>query len=85
MVQFDYTIKDDLGIHARPAGVLVKAATKYECEITIAKGEKQTSAKKLFGLMGMSVKNGDNVTVACDGPDEEAACTELRQIFETIL
>lgn len=85
MVQFTYTIKDDLGIHARPAGLIVKAAVKNPCSITVVKNDKTVDAKKLFALMGLGVKCGDTVTIIFDGEQEEAALNEIREIFESYL
>ncbi len=85
MKEFDYTIKDELGIHARPAGMLVKEAGKFTSNITIIKGDKTADSKRLFALMGLGVKNGDTVTVKMDGTDEEAAYDSLKQFFEANL
>ena len=51
MKTFEYTIKDELGIHARPAGLLVKEAKKYESQIRIVKEGKAVEATKLMALM----------------------------------
>ena len=63
MRSFSYTIKDALGIHARPAGMLAKTAKSYESEITIEKDGKSVSCKGLLALMGLGVKCGDSSTV----------------------
>lgn len=77
MKQFAFTIKDELGIHARPAGLLVKKATAFSSEITIEKDGKKADAKKIFGLMGLGAKCGDTVTLTAEGADEDAAASEL--------
>ncbi|NBH36254.1 HPr family phosphocarrier protein [Clostridiaceae bacterium] len=56
MKTFEYVIKDELGIHARPAGSLVKEAKQFMSKITIQKGDKVVKASKLMALMGMGVK-----------------------------
>ena len=63
MKQFDYTIQEAVGIHARPAGLLVKEVKKYKSTVTVIKGDKSSNALKLMALMGMGVKCGDTVTV----------------------
>ena len=73
MKQFDYEINDLNGIHARPAGILAKEATKFQSEITIIKDEKRADAKRLFALMGLGVKYKDKVRFQIQGPDEEEA------------
>ena len=56
MKEFKYTIKDELGIHARPAGLLVKEAAAFPCKVTIEKGGKEVDAKRILGVMGLGVK-----------------------------
>lgn len=85
MKQFDYVIKDELGVHARPAGLLVKKAKEFESEIVITKGEKSANAKKLIALMGLAIKQGERITVKISGEDEEKAAAEMEKTFEKIL
>ena len=66
MKQFQYTIKDELGVHARPAGLLVKLAKQYTSAITIEKNGKVADARKMFAVMGLGVKNGDTITASAD-------------------
>lgn len=82
MRTFSYTIKDELGIHARPAGQLVRKAEEFESTITLESGGKSTDATKLIAVMGMGVKQGDTVNVAVEGADEEKAAAELEKFFE---
>lgn len=87
MQKFDYTIKDEIGIHARPAGLLVKTAAKFASEITLTnnKNKKSADAKKLFSVMGLGVKSGDTVTVCAEGEDENEAAKGMKEFFETNL
>ena len=85
MKTFTYTIKDDLGIHARPAGLLVKTAKNFNSEITIAKDGKSVNALKLMALMGLGVKCGDTVTVTVSGEDEESAASAMEEFFKSNL
>ena len=73
MKEFTYTITDPEGIHARPAGELVKAAKEFSSKITLSKDGKSGDCKKIFGLMGLGVKKGNEVVFTFDGEDEEAA------------
>lgn len=82
MKQFEYVITDSVGIHARPAGLLVKAAAAYKSKITITKGEKSAEAKKLMALMGLGVKCGDTVTVSIEGEDEDIAASAIESFFK---
>lgn len=85
MKTFEYTIKDELGIHARPAGMLAKTAKVLDSEITIAKGEKSAGASKLMALMGLGVKCGDTITVTINGGDEEASEKTMKEFLEANL
>ena len=82
MQKFSYVIKDELGIHARPAGLLVKEAKKYESAIQIVKGAKAVAATKLMAVMGLGVKCGDTVEVEVEGADEAAACEGMKAFFQ---
>lgn len=81
MKQFNYTIKEPVGIHARPAGLLVKEVKSFQSTVTIAKGEKSVNAVKLMALMGMGIKCGDTISVSVEGPDEETAAPALEKFF----
>lgn len=82
MREFDYVITDEVGIHARPAGLLVKEAKNYESTISVQKDGKTAEARKLMALMGLGVKYKDTVHVTVEGPDEDAACEGIRKFFE---
>ena len=85
MKKFDYVIKDEIGIHARPAGMLVKEAKNYESKITVEKNGSTAEARKLMALMGLGVKCGDEVTVVIEGTDEEQAFAAMKAFFENNL
>ncbi len=85
MKKFSYTIRDEVGIHARPAGMLVKEAKKYESRIIILKDGKKAEATKLMAVMGLGVKCGQNVEVEIEGADEDAAFEAVKTFFEANL
>ena len=82
MKEFNYTITDPEGIHARPAGELVKAAKAFSGSITISKEGKTGDCKKIFAIMGLAVKNGNMVTITIDGEDEDAAFEAIKSFME---
>ena len=83
MKEFTYTITDPVGIHARPAGLLVKAVKALDSAVTIAKADgKSAGGAKLMALMGLGIKQGDTVTVTVEGAGEEADCAALEQFFK---
>lgn len=86
MKSFDYIITDPVGIHARPAGILVKEVKNYkDSTITLAKGDKSVNLLKLMALMQMGIKQGDKVTVSVEGGDEEAVCAKIEEFFKANL
>ena len=82
MKSFTYTIQDELGIHARPAGMLAKAAAAYKSVVTIDNGTKKADAKRLMAIMSMGIKKGTEVTVSVEGDDEETAAAALEKFFQ---
>lgn len=83
MKQFQYTVTDPVGIHARPAGLLVKAAKALDSTITVVKGDgKSAVAVKLMALMGLGIKQGNTVTVTVEGGNEDANAAAMEQFFK---
>ena len=77
-----YVITDEQGVHARPAGILVKEAKKYASKITISAGGKNAEATKLMAIMSMGIKKGTEIEVSVEGDDEEAAAAEMEKFFK---
>lgn len=82
MRAFEYTVTDEAGIHARPAGELVKEAKKYTSRITITQDGRSAVATKLMAVMALGIKCGQTVTVAIEGEDEETAYIRMKEFFE---
>ncbi|MCI8447283.1 MAG: HPr family phosphocarrier protein [Eubacterium sp.] len=82
MKEFNYEIKDEQGIHARPAGLLVKEAKKFTSTLTITKNGQTKKLTQLMMVMSLGVKKGEVVTIQADGEDEEAAIEALKAFFE---
>lgn len=82
MKNFSYTVKDEVGIHARPAGLLVKEAKKYQSKIVITKEGKSAEAAKLMAVMSLGVKCGQTVDVEISGEDEDVAYEAIKTFFE---
>ena len=77
MKKFEYIITEPVGIHARPAGLLVKAASVYESSITIERDGKTADVKRLMALMSLGVKCDEKVTFIIEGTDEDIAVADL--------
>ncbi|MCI1966493.1 MAG: HPr family phosphocarrier protein [Oscillospiraceae bacterium] len=82
MKQFDYVIKDENGIHVRPAGLMVREAQKYTSDISIACNGKSADLKRVFGIMGLGIKKGDSITVTVTGSDEDTAAQVLEDFIK---
>ena len=85
MKTFQYVIKDEVGIHARPAGLLVKEVKKYQSKVTIEGNGKKSDAGKLMAVMGMGIKKDMEGTITVEGDDEEQAAQAMKEFFEANL
>ena len=83
MKEFTYVIKDALGIHARPAGMLAKKAKSYaDTTVSITANGKTANAGQLMKLMALGVKQGTEITIACEGANEEEAAAGIKAFLE---
>lgn len=82
MKEFQYVIQDPVGLHARPAGLLVKQAGGFSSKVTVESGGKSADARKLIMLMSLGIKQGMEVTCKVEGEDEEAAAEALQKFFQ---
>jgi len=86
MKEFKYTITDEIGIHARPAGIIAKKAKEFaDTVITITKLDKSVEVKKIMAVMGLGVQKGDTVTIKAEGNSEDVAIEELEKLFKELL
>lgn len=86
MKEFNYIIKDEVGIHARPAGLLVKEVTAVApAKVFITKGGRKVEANRLFTVMSLGVKCGDEITITVEGGDEEAVAKKISDFLENNL
>ncbi len=77
MQTFQHVVKDPDGLHARPAGLLVKCAQGCCSDIQIVANDKTVDAKRLFAVMGLCVKQSENITFRIEGEDEQNDCLRL--------
>lgn len=82
MQTYNLVVKDPLGIHARPAGMIVRIAKQYEdTAIAITKGDKTVSASAMIRILGLCVKGGDQITITAEGPSEKEAVDAMAKFF----
>ncbi len=82
MKSFDYTLKDPLGLHMRPAGAMVKRLSAVPCAVTLRCGSRTANAKSILSVMAMAAKCGETVTVEVQGEAEENILREMKTFFE---
>ncbi len=82
MITFEYKVKDEIGLHARPAGLLSKTARACKSKVLIKKAGKEVDATKLMALMSLGIKNGDVIDISILGEDEEEAAVAIKDFFE---
>ena len=83
MLSKKLTVVNPSGLHLRPAGVLSQAAMKFKSDVIIECGEKRIVAKSVLNVMAAGIKCGTEITVACDGPDEEEALKTITEAIES--
>lgn len=77
MKEFTYVIQDPAGIHARPAGILVKQACAFKSNMRVSKADKSGDLKRILSVMALGAKQGDTIVVQIEGIDEEQASKAL--------
>jgi len=83
MVSFDYIVKDVMGLHARPVGVVVKAVAAFKTtKVTIAHNGVLADGKRLFAILGLQVKQGETITVSADGENEQEVLDSILSVFK---
>lgn len=85
MKEFKHVIQDPLGLHARPAGMLVKACAGYASSVTVTAPTGKADAKRLMAVMRLAAKQGMELTVTVDGADEDKAASELQAFLQANL
>jgi len=85
MIRIEHTVKDPNGMHARPAGLLVKALSGISSDIVVSGNGKQASAKKIISLLSLAIKCGDTIEFTVSGEDEHEAAELLKAYLETHL
>lgn len=81
MIQNEYTLNNPQGLHARPASLLVQAATQSKSEVTLIKSEKEYNAKSILGILSLGAQKGDILVIRIDGPDEVETENKIQALF----
>ncbi|WP_088006909.1 phosphocarrier protein HPr [Indiicoccus explosivorum] len=83
MVEKQYTVAGEEGLHARPASTLVKTASGFSSDIFLQYKEKKVNLKSILGVMSLGIKSGETVTISADGADEQQAMDKLDEIVKS--
>ena len=82
MIKRTFIIKNRHGLHARPAAMLVKIASQYECDIFIMKEGLEINGKSIMGVMMLAAEIGSEISIRTEGKDEDLAMEALIELFE---
>jgi phosphocarrier protein len=80
--EIKYIINDELGLHARPAGALVKLAARFASDIQIGTAKKMVNAKRIIGVMALTLKKDQEMTMTFNGEDEKEAAKQVKAFLE---
>jgi phosphotransferase system HPr (HPr) family protein len=83
LISQEVTIINKLGLHARPAALLVKTATKFDAEVFLKKGTLEVNGKSIMGVMMLAAEMGSKILVVARGADEKEALEAMVKVFET--
>ena len=82
MIEIKHVILDELGLHARPAGQLTRAAAKFKCKIEAGTPQKMVNAKSILSIMSLVMKQGDELVMSFDGEDEADASRAVEAFLD---
>jgi phosphocarrier protein HPr len=81
-IEKDISIVNRLGLHARPAAMFVRIATRYRCEVWVSKEGEEVNGKSIMGLMMLAAGQGSKLHIRCDGSDADKAMEELEELIK---
>ena len=81
-IEKDITIVNRLGLHARPAAMFVRIASRYRCEVWVEKEDSdEVNGKSIMGLMMLAAGQGSKLSVRCEGPDADRAMQDIEELI----
>ncbi len=82
-IEKEITIINRLGMHARPAAMFVRVASRFRCEIWVAKGDEEINGKSIMGLMMLAAGQGSKLRIRAEGPDAAEAVREIEELIQS--
>ncbi len=83
MLKQKVTVKNQTGLHLRPAGILCRTAMLYKSHITLNHGKTSANPKSVLSVLGAGIKYGDELEITCEGVDEQEAMDAMVTLFES--
>ncbi|MDP2813969.1 MAG: HPr family phosphocarrier protein [Erysipelotrichaceae bacterium] len=83
MKQITVLVVDPVGLHARPATVAVNAASKFKCEVKVSFKGRSVNMKSIMGVMSLGIPTQSEITITCEGDDEEVAINTIEEVLRT--
>lgn len=81
LIEKKLTIRNEQGLHARPAAIFVQIANKYESDIVVKKGRQEVNGKSIMGLLTLAAEKGSRINIRANGPDAKEAVEELERVI----
>ena len=85
MIKREVRLNNELGLHARPASILVQKAEEFSSTIKLIKDDKVANAKSILGILWLKVRDGDKILLEIEGRDEKEALQAIKELFESKL
>ena len=82
MLEARMLLTNEVGLHARPAAMLVKCAAKFKSQVMVMGRDKSVNAKSIIAVLSLGVGRGDEIIITAEGPDEAACITEIKGLVE---
>jgi len=82
-IEKELTIRNKMGMHARPAAQFVKRASKYQCDVWVEKDDEPVNGKSIMGLMMLAAGRGETIKIIADGNDAEQAVADLEELVSS--
>ena len=84
MVEKQFVVKNETGLHARPASMFVQKAAKFKSNIKLLKDGKEANAKSIISVLSLGASKGSHITINCTGADEKEALEALIELLDNL-
>lgn len=84
MVEQTFVVKNETGLHARPASLFVQKAAKFKSVIKVKKDEKEANAKSIISVLSLGAGKGSEIVISADGADEQEAINSLIELLDNL-